>query len=260
MKLPVLATLADAWREAIHDRRLLLRLAGMPLALSILGGALLVLGQPAPDPETGQAASLERNLRTFLYVLASAALVLPVITAWHRHVILGPSAVGTAAYRLGAAEWMYVRKSLFAAVLLLLPFMVVGFVVSFGVQDERGRAVLTSIGNLALGLWICSRPWLLIFPAAALARSLSLAEARRLTQGNRLRLAAILALAYLPQAAAEWLIGAVASALAGPEDPAALRIAAVALETATGYAFLAVTVGALSFSYLRLSAVRGPGA
>ena len=262
MKLPVFATVADAWRELIHDWRIFVRLSAIPVAIQVVGTALLALGAPEPGPD---AVGIDPGavLRALLYSIALWLLLVPAITAWHRHVLLGPGErPAHPGYHLGLPEWRYVKKSILVAVAGTLiaiaigtPLMILAAVVGGGMAGERdviGAPVAIAIPVLVFLVLI---DWALVFPAAALDRSLALGEARRLGRGNRLRLAAVLVLAYLPQVILSHLVGAIVVAVLGDAlaSPVGRTIALLA-QMLTQYAFLAVTVGALSFSWLKLSA------
>ncbi len=264
VKLPVISTVADSWRELIDDWRIFARLSTIPLALQVVGTALLALGAPADAPD-GDEPRIGDALRTMLYLLCLWLLLVPAITAWHRHVLLGPGErADRPGYRFGRPEWIYVKKTFLVsalgsliAVCVAIPVSIVAAVIGFGVGaiDAFGASVATTVMILVFLILI---DWALVFPAAALDRPLRLGEARALGLGNRWRLAAVIVLAYLPQLVVSNVVGWLAVAALG-DDPgsAAGRTIAMLAQAVVQYAFLAVTVGALSFSYLKLTTARG---
>jgi len=269
-RLPVLATVADAWRELRHDWRIFARLSVAPFAIQLIGNALLVIGTGGGIDRASHGWG---TVRLIAYSIVLWIALVPAITAWHRHVILGPEArPPRPEYQFGAGERTYVVKSaLFLVMLMLLaiplaiPTGLVTAVLGAAADEladlERFRPLLAAMVWItsAIMLLICA-PWFLIFPAAALGRSLRLREASAMARGNRLRLLAVLGLAYLPQVVISAIARGLVGLVAGEEAEDALVPALVAqlLEMTTQYALLAVTVGALSFAYLRLGGARAP--
>jgi len=202
------------------------------------------------------------------YAVALWLLLVPAITAWHRHVLLGPAAgPARGLYRFGRAEWLYVEKTvllgalgLLVALALAVPAGVLAALADvaagLGSLDMIGQPVVMTVLVAAALIMV---PWALVLPAAALGRSLPLSGARAAGRGNRWRLIAVILLAYLPELVVSGLITRLALALLG--DAAASTGGRAVLTVAPAiveFAFLAVTVGALSFAYLRLEGAR-PG-
>jgi hypothetical protein len=267
-KLPVLATVADAWRELRHDWRIFARLSIAPFAIQLVGNALLVIGADGAIEKASRGWGVVRLLA---YSIVLWLALVPAITAWHRHVVLGPEArPPRPEYQFGSGERIYVGKSVLILVVLMLlsiPLSIPTGVVAAAIgaasgslaELERFAPLLSAmvwITTVVMSL-ICA-PWLLIFPAAALNRSLRLRDAAALARGNRLRLLAVLALAYLPQLVISAVLRGIVELVAGEDAAQALVPALVAqlLEMTTQYALLAVAVGALSFAYLRLGGAR----
>ena len=272
VRLPVLATVADAWRELRHDWRTFARLSVAPFAIQLIGHALLVIGAGGGVEKASRGWGMARLLA---YSIVLWLALVPAITAWHRHVILGPDArPARPEYQFGAGERTYIGNSVLFLVMLMLlaiplaiPTGLLTAVLGAASDDladlERFRPLLAAMVWItsAIMLLICA-PWFLIFPAAAVGRSLRLRDARAMARGNHLRLLVVLGLAYLPQVVISSIARGLVGLVAGEEAEDALVPALVAqlLEMTTQYALLAVTVGALSFAYVRLGGARAPAA
>lgn len=247
MKLPVLATVADAWRELIPDWPPFLRLAAAPFVISVVGDIVLNLPLVGDHSQGGGIARMP-VIRGMIYLVVLWLLLAPVFTAWHRHIILGPQLRDPRpSYRFAAAEWRYAAKAILLAVLLALIgiAMLMGLGVGATVLGVHGSTFGPAALWLPLALaFLVGTPWLLILPAAALDRPLRLREAATLTRGNRLALFAVICVASVHE-----VLGLVVGEWRDDRwNFLVLRL----LQAPVQLAFLAVTVGASSFSYLRL--------
>lgn len=155
------------------------------------------------------------SLVTLLYTLVAMVVVIPVITAWHRMILLGsdnPEARVT--YQVGAAEWAYFRG---AALLYGLGY-VVGLLVeelygpliggpllwaaregfdSTGLIAAHGPAIVHWTAVAIIVGFLVAR-FFLVLPAAAVGLPFSFSQSASVTRGLGLRLILAYLLASVP--------------------------------------------------------------
>lgn len=207
-KVTVAGLVIRSWALFAGHVDVFLMLMWRPFALS--AGAAWGAVQLAPE------IGVELAAQGYLFVTMVA--VIPVVTAWHRMVLLGddnPSAGIT--YRIGGAEWTYLK----AAVTLYG----LGYVVALGVAQLYGPLLggpllwlvqegfdpsgwISRFANAAVHvvaisviLGVLVARFFLVLPAAALGVTLSYVDSAVATRGNGVRLVVAYVVSSLPPAA-----------------------------------------------------------
>jgi hypothetical protein len=206
-KIPVFATIANAYRFVVRDFATIVRLSWFLLLVAILLQyfAMRLSYQHVVDAVSGQHELDLLTFRALQYAPGFVQFVVATIVAvaLHRVILFGDRKPGRAVYlAFGRVEVIFV----------LLPFLIflIGLilVVPLGAFLGFGRALLGSPQNPAalavvplltggLGLFVAIRLSLL-FPLAVAERRIILGEGWRLGRGNFWRLFGVLFLGLLP--------------------------------------------------------------
>lgn len=214
-KLPVFATIADAYRFLGREFGAWFRLAIVPLViwvainaavqLGFLAGGLFELGS---DDAIASFALL--NIPFAIAYLVNAVVLFLYAVALHRAVLLGPGAEpATAWLAWRARHWRYLGRGLVTAAVFLIAFVVAAtFVPAIGtaagaagvLESAAGQVTLTVIVLLLFAvptaLLICMT--LPALPAAAIEdRAVDLAEASNQARGNLWRMSFVFGLGLL---------------------------------------------------------------
>lgn len=250
-----------SWAMLLRHADIFIMLMWRPFAVS----AAAAYGAIELSPHAGP------DIAGLLFTIVSMIAVVPVITAWHRMVLMGadnPSA--RVVYRLGRAEWAYLKA---AAVLYGLGY-VTGLAVTAIYGPLLGGPILWLVraGYDPWGLlaawgppavtWLCVAVILgflvarffLVLPALAIGGAMSFAESAAATRGNGTRLVCAYILASLPAAALMAVFDPPAAVLAAERagDQKFLDLIAAILPRILLYT---VAVGILSLAYQRLVGV-----
>ena len=155
------------------------------------------------------------ELTAFLFTLISMVAIIPVVTAWHRMILMGadnPRANVT--YQLGKAEWSYLKA---AAVLYGLGYAIGLFVNALygpllggpilwlvregfdpgGLLSAYGPAAV-SWGSVAIILGFLVARFFLVLPSAAVGLPMSFPDSAVATRGNGFRLVLAYMIASIP--------------------------------------------------------------
>ncbi|MEC9346125.1 MAG: hypothetical protein VYB54_07855 [Pseudomonadota bacterium] len=151
------------------------------------------------------------------YMLVTMIAVIPVVTAWHRMILLGddnPRASIT--YRIGAAEWTYLKAA--------ITLYGLGYAVALGVEELYGpllggpllwlvqegfdpggwvtRLAPTFVHIIAVAviLGVLVARFFLVLPAAALGVPMSYVDSAVATRGNGLKLVLAYVISSIPPA------------------------------------------------------------
>lgn len=203
-KLPVVATITEAvavFRALAPD---IARVGWLTLvvmtAQSMLFDGAVVMQEPSDEGDW---------LGRFLFTFSLGLLNLPVLTSVHRLVLQGQG--GRVGLVIAREEGMFLWAGFRMLPMIMLAALPIGVILGLSstllaaaVQEGDGGAalllvVLRMLSSVALALFACR--YLLVFPAAAVGRKLSLAEAARLLKGRLLGFCLILFLVWF----ASWL-------------------------------------------------------
>jgi len=157
-------------------------------------------------------------LASFLFTVVSMIAIIPVVTAWHRMILMGAdNPRARIFYRLGRAEWAYLK----AAILLYGVGYAIGLFVSAmygpllggpilwlvregfdpgGLLSAYGPTIVTW-GSVAIVLGFLVARFFLVLPSAAVGLRMSFPESAVATQGNGFRLVLAYLIASIPAAA-----------------------------------------------------------
>jgi hypothetical protein len=204
--VPIFPIVREAYRIWFYNFSRWLGLAVVPVAcvcgLAFLESAILF--------DVGKR-SITGGIAGPLFSLGYAIVQVPLITAWHR-VVLIPDEKESHRLRLGSSEWRYLKSFLLLVGCSFLVMLVLGA----GIGSVR-LELLDSSGNLAdRGTTVMSVltfifPWvglgvlvlvfgrvLLRLPAAAIGYQFDPPGKRLRLKGNRLRILGIYVIAYSP--------------------------------------------------------------
>lgn len=218
-KLPVINTVLESFRILWRHRRTYVRLAWIPFVVA----CLLLGGEPLLSTlltESGLPNALKPPSDAFRALLALVFIVtaIPLITAWHRLIILGEGRENSRIwYSIRVTEWRYLLRAIIfialvliaAAILVVITAFIVTFVMRvIGFSHSISSAVLAT--RLAYFFEACAlvpfASYLLLLPAAAIGQPLSSDEADECCEGNLVRLSAAYVLALVPEAIVYWLL------------------------------------------------------
>lgn len=201
-KLPVWATVKEAYRSIWANLRLLLRFAAVPLVLFVVLPPLAInLGYAIPglrEPWTGFCYLL------FCYFLGLAALV-PFVVQCYRLLLLGPTAVaGDGLYRIGSEGLNMFIPFALSFILVISSFIFVLLYVLEIAFNHPYAYYGIIFGFLLAGAYVVARITF-VFAIISLKRPWNLADRWRETRGNVWRIVLVLAVALLPLAVPELL-------------------------------------------------------
>jgi len=216
-RLPVLATVRQAYAIVLGNPGLLARAAAAPFLLSVLI-ATVTLATPS------------QPLVSFLLAIAGLAPFAIFGTAWCRLTLLGPAA-GRPPLGLtwSARHWRffgYIAAQAFIVFGLLLPPIMAGlFLATLNAGGEGGRSgsILFVLAELAVvfgAVYLAAR-LSFVFPAAAAGEIYKWRHAWAHTRGQGLRLLGAIALSIVPIMAVFWAAIRVTGLFALPEIEAA---------------------------------------
>lgn len=194
-----------SWRLFLINLDVFLALMWRPFAAT----ALAAYGAVWAAPHVGV------DLANLAYTLVAMIVVVPVITAWHRMVLLGSSnPEARVTYRIGAAEWAYLRG---AALLYGLGY-VIGLLVeqlygpllggpllwlaregldAGGLIARHGQDAIHWLAIALIVGFLVAR-FFLVLPAAAIGLPFSFSQSASVTHGQGIRLVLAYLLASLP--------------------------------------------------------------
>ena len=196
VKVPVAEIMVEAYRGVFGQLNLLLETAWLPLLLllaaAILPGYLHLYGGIAAWPSwRGDrfGASLENSIEavTGLFCLTAFAV------RWYQVTLFG--AAPTAPGAIFLAAWL--RFLLYTVLLYLIAGMLI-FGLLFSDQGDEPDIVGLIAGIAMMAAWLAPVRCLLLFPAAASGKPLSIATAWRGLGGNTWRLFLTLMLVSIP--------------------------------------------------------------
>lgn len=201
-KLPVWATVTEAYRSIWANRRLLLRFAAVPLVLCVVITPLAVnLGYAIPglrESWTGLGYLL------FCYFLGLAALV-PFVVQCYRLLLLGPAAVsGDGPYRVGSESLNMLIPFAVSFILAVSAFFFVPLYVLEMAFNRPYAYYGIVFGFLLAGAYLVARITFL-FAFISLKRPWNLVDRWRETRGNAWRIVLVLAVALCPLVVPELL-------------------------------------------------------
>lgn len=206
-----------------------------------------------------------------LFTVATMLFVLPVITAWHRMIMVGAdNPRAKVFYRLGRAEWSYFR----AAILLYGLGYVLSLVVRelygplfggpiwwlvdngldpFDILLVHGKRLVTVLAITSV-LGVIIARFFMVLPAAAVGKKLSVSDSADATRGNGFRLVLAYVLATLPSAMLLLLFWSPMEIL-GADLDSEVKYLALLLAIVPHILLYTVSVGVLSLAYGKLIGV-----
>lgn len=207
MKLPVWRTVKAAYLVIFHNPLLALKLGFVPMCFVIAPAILSGYFWGGAPTEEYAAALVENTGFCQILNFVSYLATIPMITAWHRMVILGHADPDSRLrYSVHKYEWSYLWKG-FLFALIVASIYLLGSLVIMGVNSvmhtHAPQDMLVFINWViaaALVLVFCvyfSR-LSLVFPAAAAGKPIGFGESWSKTRGNTVRLFVAACLGFLP--------------------------------------------------------------
>lgn len=213
-KLPVVATIVDAFAVLRLLTPAIARFGWLTLVV-VTGQFILVnlvMSAHGDEPQPGPLAV------ALLITILLGFCNLPVLTSVHRLVLQGDAA--RAGLTLRREEWLFLWSGFRMLPMLLLVAVPIGLMfglltaaIVVAMKDSGVPAAIVLVPlrlMVAAGIVAFACRYLLIFPAAAIGRQLTLGEAAALLKGNVLRLCLILIpvwfIGWLPQVFLRFLV------------------------------------------------------
>ena len=225
-RLPVWRIFKASYLALFRNLGLAFRLAIVPYILGFLPIVVLAIftgGMMLDDPAILDSAGVGGIALFYAATLVSSVAIIPMITAWHRLVILGHDhSNARLRYSIARSEWRYLLKLVmyFTIVLLLSIALIFGVFAagaalsvllatnSFGSTIASTGLIVGSVllygYYIGLILRLC-----MVFPAAAVGTKLSFRDSWRLSKGNTWRLFFTFMIVLLPTAVISILISLV---------------------------------------------------
>ena len=256
--LPVLNTIASAYRFVWEDRAALVRIAALPVVGLALAGTVLdalLPDQPLPTPsEDGSIdpADIPFNIGGLVQTVLTLCFYVMFAVAWHRKWLLPAESVTVwSALRWDGRKTRFLVRLIGMSLLSMagaLPAAVVAVVLTY-----TGLLPI-QVGTLMIvaALLVTFARLSLVFPATAVDDPLSVKGCWLLTQKNGLRMLVIVIAPALPITILQVLVLSVLYSVGAAADLFATLTGALALallQQAFSYAGIAVGVTALSISY-----------
>jgi hypothetical protein len=265
IKLPILATARSAYLFVWRHRPRFLALAFPAIAvLGILAGlfsSALYLAFPGVDETLGSTPGTSRGslfaIPLTMTMLVAAALLSMFAVAWHRHCLVAgerPSVRDT--LRWGPRQTRFLFTAIGLAGLVMIT-TVAAVVVALGVRSRLDSVIpvfLVVFVAFVLSSYLYAR-LAVLFPAAALDRTMGVREAWAMTKGNGWRLLAIALIAMVPASLAASIVQFVFSWLAvklGLEATLTANLLVALVDQTFTLTGTALGVTALSIAYRAL--------
>lgn len=205
-KLPVWRTVKAAYLVIFYNPKFAIKLAAVPFVLSTAEILIVFhLWGGMTEEQITQTTEANGIVPLFVALLSFIAglAVIPMITAWHRLVLLGkdhPDA--RILYSIGRTEWGYIWKLILFMALCLLamipPTLIIFGFISSGGQIAAHYIIVFVVLFLVLPLYAIIFRLSLVFPSAAIGVPLGFGESWRLTRKNTWRIIFAIVLSVLP--------------------------------------------------------------
>ena len=211
------------------------------------------------------------QVAAFLFTLIGMVAIIPVVTAWHRMILMGAdNPRARVIYSLGSAEWSYLKA---AAVLYGLGYAIGLFASALygpllggpilwlvregfdpgGLLSVYGPAVV-SWGSVAIILGFLVARFFLVLPSAAVGLPMSFPDSAVATRGNGLKLVLSYLIASIPAGALAAFFDTPETVLASQRTSDAMFLDLI-LAIVPRILLYTIAVGILSLAYERLVGV-----
>ncbi len=207
IKLPVWRTVKAAYLVIFQNYRLAIKLGIIPLVFAISPS---ILNSYFWEVMT-MNAELLILLKFFTWIMS-----IPMITAWHRMVILGHADPDSRIrYSIQKNEWSYLWKAVLFGLIILLtcllgylvPTMLGVYTILMGLRGHQETSILItiiiiikmiSVAGLTATIFAFIFRLSLVFPTVAVGKPIGFRESWRNTRNNTWRLFAVVCLGFLP--------------------------------------------------------------
>lgn len=217
------------------------------------------------------APAVGAELTSLLFTVISMISIIPVVTAWHRMILMGAdNPKAQIAYRLGAAEWAYLKA---AAVLYGLGYAIGLFVSALygpllggpvlwlvregydpgGLLSAYGAAMV-SWGSVAIILGFLVARFFLVLPSVAVGLKMSFPDSAVATRGNGLKLVLAYLIASIPAGALAAIFDTPSTVLSSGADSGVMFLDMI-LAILPRILLYTIAVGILSLAFERLVGV-----
>ena len=245
-KLPVGATVFEAYGRVSGNLQLLARAAAFPFSLSIFLVALAALGRAQPV-----MAGLVAILGLAPYTMFGVA--------WHRVTLLGPTAGRSPLVTpWERRQWRFLGY--LVAVTLIsygVAITIMSLAITFAPQSAEDKSIFVWImlGVIALVMTYIMVRLSFVFPAVSVDEEYRLGHAWTHTKGQGLRLLAALLLTALPLVLIIWVASYVLDILLFPAEPEAVsggELPSTASVSAAAFALSQLVIVALNYVFMAL--------
>lgn len=257
----VLGLVARSWFIFLRHLDIFLMLMWRPFAIS----AAAAWGAVEVAPTVGV------ELTSMLFTVIGMISIIPVVTAWHRMILMGAdNPRARISYKLGAAEWGYLKA---AAVLYGLGYAIGLFVNALygpllggpilwlvregidpgGLLSSYGPAFV-SWGSVSIILGFLVARFFLVLPSTAVGLPMSFPDSAVATRGNGLKLVLAYLIASVPAGALAAIFDTPSTVLSSDRD-SALMFLDLILAILPRILLYTIAVGILSLAFERLVGV-----
>jgi hypothetical protein len=257
----VFGLVSRSWLIFLRHLDIFLMLMWRPFAIS----AAAAWGAIEAEPHLGT------ELTAMLFTVISMISIIPVVTAWHRMILMGAdNPRARIAYKLGPAEWSYLKA---AAVLYGLGYAIGLFVNALygpllggpilwlvregfdpgGLLSAFGPAAV-SWGSVAIILGFLVARFFLVLPSAAVGLPMSFPDSAVATKGNGLKLVLAYLIASIPAGALATIFDTPSTVLSSDRESAVMFLDMI-LAILPRILLYTIAVGILSLAFERLVGV-----
>ena len=252
MRIEVMRTVGEAYLFAWQQRRDLALIAA-PIAI-VLGTARALLSYFRPFPDGGEAVLTPGFLLAgvIVAILSLVGWVL-FVTAWHRRCLVSNyQSTVSQELRWQRRHSLFLGRTIILGLLTILVSMVLALPVSFLFAAWGSAGGTAAISLWMMVVFVVEARFMLVFPAASLDDLMAFGKSWTRSEGNALRIAAVLILTSVPISIAfapvDWLLSSVLVTLGLLHSLAALFVASL-VESFIGLVVTACGVAGLSFCF-----------
>lgn len=260
-RVSVFGLVVRSWQIFLRHMDIFLMLMWRPFGVSVAMAYGMVEAAPVIGIE----------LAAVLFAVVSMMAIIPVVTAWHRMILLGAdNPAARIGYHIGSAEWAYLK----AAVVLYGMGYVIGLAVNAiygpllggpvlwlvregfdpgGILSAYGPAMIYW-GSVALILGFLVARFFLVLPSVAVGVPMSFPDSAVATKGNGAKLVGAYLIASIPAAALAATFDTPVTVLSSFDEPD-IKFLNMILAVLPRILLYTIAVGILSLAFERLVGV-----
>ncbi len=248
-KIPIAKLITDSYKILIDNWNRYLKLLSVPFIILILIGLAIYFIE----------SEKTRNMLAIAYKWLIPVLMIPIVTSWHRLILLGTNNKNARiSYNYSSEDWLYFK----ALIILVIAFLITNFLLGLllgpiFIALAKVTSEVITIGIyqiiLLIIIFLILCRFLLILPAAALGRKMDIAQSSLSMSGNALRITAAYILALLaPQIVLLFTGNPSVLLISGYESGGSLGIVLLVTSIVIMMTFYTLSVGVVSYAYKSL--------